>query len=197
MGPHPGFNPFLQQQFESGVSSVRSPTTQDPFTKKRATPATPASQSRPSTQDPYFTAKGDNMEANGQQDDTTDNPTQTMNSQNLPSQDVPTHATLPHTEGATQLPFHVKRTKMTNSPLDSTEDMENTPLRGTRPIRNLVAPDHLIRRQLQYDSPEHVQQQTLPSPDPPTSLKEAPTGDNTQHQRSHLGSTEPQGGHSR
>jgi hypothetical protein len=80
------------------------------------------------------------MEANGQQDDTTDNPTQTMNSQNLPSQDVSTHATLPHMEGATQLPFHVKRTKMTNSPLDRTEDMEDTPLHGNMPIRNFVAP---------------------------------------------------------
>jgi hypothetical protein len=49
MGPHPGFNPFFQQQFESGVPSARVPTSQDPFTKKRATPATPASQSRPST----------------------------------------------------------------------------------------------------------------------------------------------------
>jgi hypothetical protein len=40
---------FFQQQFESGVPSARVPTSQDPFTKKRATPATPASQSRPST----------------------------------------------------------------------------------------------------------------------------------------------------
>jgi hypothetical protein len=197
MGPHPGFNPFFQQQFESGLPSVRASTSQDPLTKKRATPATPASQSRPSTQDPYFTAEGDNMEANGQQDDTTDNPTQTMNSQNLPSQDASTHDTLPNTEEATKLPFLAKRTKMTNSPLDSTEDMEDTPLRGNRPIRNFVDPNHLIRRQLQYDSPENVQQQALPSPDPPTSLKEAPTGDNTQHHRSRLGSTEPQGGHSR